>query len=216
MASGCIAWPIRRDRRVRLAELRTGDGGTLPPRLGAEIGRALTRLELVLAMIGEIEAERDAIAAAQAAAPPHPGAAKIHSLAQLTGIGPEFATVLVGEVFHRAFDNRRQVASYVGLAPRPFCSGGLAREQGISKAGNPKARTTMPVLGPAEPDPGDRARLDVAAPSAEQRFEHLVPRAGRRPPGAAAPDRCCRARAQAAGRLVALPRERLGAHRRHP
>jgi transposase len=58
-------------------------------------------------MIGEIEAERDAIAATQAAAPPHPGAAKIQSLAKLTGIGPEFATVLAGEVFYRAFANRR-------------------------------------------------------------------------------------------------------------
>jgi transposase len=61
--------PIRRDRRARLAALRTGDGGALPPRLAAEIGRELTRLELVLAMIGEVEAERDTIAATQAAAP---------------------------------------------------------------------------------------------------------------------------------------------------
>jgi transposase len=41
--------PLRRDRRKRLAELRTGDGRALPPRLEAEIGRELTRLELVLA-----------------------------------------------------------------------------------------------------------------------------------------------------------------------
>jgi transposase len=135
--------PLRRDRRKRLAELRTGDGRALPPRLEAEIGRELTRLELVLAMIGEVEAERDAIAAAQAAAPPHPGAAKIQRLAKLTGIGPEFATVLAGEVFYRAFANRRQIAAYVGLDASPFRSGGMCRDQGIAKAGNPKARTTM-------------------------------------------------------------------------
>jgi transposase len=35
------------------------------------------------------------------------------------------------------------VASYAGLAPSPFNSGSLVREQGISKAGNPRARTTM-------------------------------------------------------------------------
>jgi transposase len=133
--------PLRHHRRGRLAELRSGDGRALPPRLAAEIGRELTPLELVLAMIGEIEAERDAIAAAKAVT--HPHAAKIQRLVKLKAIGPEFATVLAGEVFHRAFANRRQVAAYVGLDASPFRSGAAARDQGISKAGNPKARTTM-------------------------------------------------------------------------
>jgi transposase len=133
--------PLKRDRRARLAALRTGDGGALPPRLAAEIGRELTRLELVLAMIAEIEAERDAIATAKAVT--HPHAAKIQRLAKLKAIGPEFATVLAGEVFYRAFANRRQVAAYVGLDASPFRSGGMCRDQGIAKAGNPKARTTM-------------------------------------------------------------------------
>ena len=39
--------------------------------------------------------------------------------------------------------NRRQLGSYVGLTPSPFQSGRTAREQGNSKAGNPKARTSM-------------------------------------------------------------------------
>jgi transposase len=109
--------------------------------LAAEIGRELTRLELMLAMIAEIEAERDAIATAKAVT--HPHAAKIQRLAKLKAIGPEFATVLTGEVFYRAFANRRQVAAYVGLDASPFRSGGMCRDQGIAKAGNPKARTTM-------------------------------------------------------------------------
>src|SRR5262249_39642696 len=33
-----------------------------------------------------------------------------------------------------------QVGSYVGLAPSPWRSGGTNREQGVSKAGNPRAR----------------------------------------------------------------------------
>jgi transposase len=136
--------PLRRDRWQRLAALRTGNGRALPPRLAAELGRELKRLELVLEMIAALEAERDALVAAPA--PAHAHARKIQTLARLKGIGPEFATVLVGEVFHRAFDNRRQVASYVGLAPSPFRSGRMAHEQGISKAGNPKARTTMVEL----------------------------------------------------------------------
>jgi transposase len=38
-------------------------------------------------------------------------------LVKLHGIGAEFATVLTREVFYRPFQNRRQVASYVGLTP---------------------------------------------------------------------------------------------------
>jgi Transposase IS116/IS110/IS902 family len=38
------------------------------------------------------------------------------------------------------FGNHRQVGAYVGLAPSPWQSGGTRREQGISKAGNPRAR----------------------------------------------------------------------------
>src|SRR5262249_20159982 len=64
------------------------------------------------------------------------------SAGPLGSIGPEFATTLVGEVFYRSFDNRRQVGSYIGLAPSPFSSGATDRDQGISKAGNPKARST--------------------------------------------------------------------------
>jgi transposase len=124
--------------------LRTASGDQLPPRLKDEIKRELRRLELVLQMIKAIETERDAIASAKA--PTHTNATKIHKLVKLKGIGAEFATVLVGEVFFRPFTNRQQLASYVGLTPSPFQSGSMSRDQGISKAGNPKARTTMVEL----------------------------------------------------------------------
>jgi transposase len=137
--------PLRADRKAQLEGLRTGDGRTLPTRLKAEIVRQLQRLELVLKMINQIEAERDVIV--KEAAPQHPNADKIKALAHLKSIGPEFATTLVGEVFYRSFDNRRQVASYIGLAPSPFSSGATDRDQGISKAGNPKARSTAIELG---------------------------------------------------------------------
>ena len=132
---------MRRDRHQRLAALVTGDGRALPDRLGAEIARELRRLELVLEMIRALEAERDAIAEARGAA--HPGAAKVQALVKLKAIGPEFATVLVGEAFHRTFANRRQLAAYGGLDPSPFRSGAMSRDQGIAKAGNAKLRTTM-------------------------------------------------------------------------
>ena len=43
-------------------------------------------------------------------------------------------------MFYKDFDNRREVGAYCGLAPSPWQSGGTNREQGISKAGNRRAR----------------------------------------------------------------------------
>jgi hypothetical protein len=67
-------------------------------------------------------------------------------LLRLKGIGPETASVLAGEIFFRDFHNRREVASYAGLAPSPWQSGGIDNEQGISKAGNARVRKTMGQL----------------------------------------------------------------------
>ena len=64
-------------------------------------------------------------------------------LLDIKGIGPEFAAILWSEGLFRHFDNRRQVASYAGLAPTPWQSGSVDREQGVSKAGNPRLRTTL-------------------------------------------------------------------------
>src|ERR1700693_122188 len=132
--------PLRPQAMARLEQLRTAQGLSLPPRLTSEIKRELQRLELVVEMIATLEAERDAIVEDEAST--HVNAQKIQNLHKLKAIGPEFAAVLVGEVFHRDFNNRRQLASYVGYAPSPFQSGNVAHDQGISKAGNRKGRTT--------------------------------------------------------------------------
>ena len=62
---------------------------------------------------------------------------------QLKGIGSEIASVLYFEGLFRSFGNRRQLAAYAGLAPTPWRSGTIDQEQGISKAGNPRLRSTM-------------------------------------------------------------------------
>ena len=66
---------------------------------------------------------------------------------RLKGIGAEFATVLYLEGLFRHFENRRQLAAYAGLAPSPWKSGSIDQEQGISKAGNPRLRTTSSLPG---------------------------------------------------------------------
>jgi transposase len=132
--------PLRRDRRRRVEELKTGDGRPLPRHLKAQITRELDRLELLLEQIKAVETERDGLLASQQrAAAPEPAA----MLLTIKGIGPEFAAVLWSEGLFRHFDNRRQVASYAGLAPTPWQSGSVDHEQGVSKAGNPRLRTTL-------------------------------------------------------------------------
>ena len=64
-------------------------------------------------------------------------------LLDIRGIGPEFAAVLWSEGLFRHFENRRQIAAYAGLAPTPWQSGAVDREQGVSKAGNPRLRTNL-------------------------------------------------------------------------
>ena len=53
-------------------------------------------------MITTLEAERDAIVEDEAST--HVNAEKIQALHKLKAIGPEFAAVLVGEIFHRLLD----------------------------------------------------------------------------------------------------------------
>ena len=130
--------PLRRNRRQRLDELKTGDARPLPPHLRAQIARELDRLELLLERFKAVETERDALISAikpngmNADAMRSPPAMLIN----LNGIGPEFAAVLWSEGLYRSFANRRQVAAYAGLAPTPWQSGSISREQGVSKAGN--------------------------------------------------------------------------------
>jgi transposase len=131
--------PLRRDRRERLEQLQTGDGHALPDHLKGQVRRELDRLELLLDQIKAVEAERDTLLAAERAAARTPAA----MLLDIKGVGPEFAAILWSEGLFRHFDNRRQVAAYAGLAPTPWQSGSVDREQGVSKAGNPRLRTTL-------------------------------------------------------------------------
>jgi transposase len=132
--------PSLRSWERDLAELRTADGRAMPPLLRAELDRLRRRLVMVLELIRELEAER---AAALAAAANDTTVQKITALQRIRGIGTNFAAVLVGEVLYRTFANRRQLASYVGIVPMPYQSGGMDRDRSISRAGNPRARTTL-------------------------------------------------------------------------
>jgi transposase len=131
--------PLRRDRFERLEALRTGDGRELPPMLKAEIRRELDRIALTATQLAAVERARDALIRTVAEERNNPAA----QLLKLKGMGPEFASLLWLESLFRSFGNRRQVAAYAGLAPSPWQSGGVERDQGISKSGNRRLRHTM-------------------------------------------------------------------------
>ena len=153
--------PLRRDRRVRLDALQTGDGRRLPPHLKAQVCRELDRLELLLEQIKAVEAERDALLDAEqtkASAPP-PMLLGVH------GVGPEFASVLWSEGLSRHFDNRRQSRRLMPALPRRLGKAGRSIASRASRnPGNP--RTT---------DNDDSARLALATPSAALGAHPLVP-----------------------------------------
>ena len=137
--------PMAPDGLERLAAL------PIMPSLKAELIRECRRLAGIIADIAAIEAEmkaaivppKKAKPASAACAAPSPAEAKAAQLYRLKSIGVHFSTALAREVSSRTFQNRRGVGQYIGLAPSPFQSGDMARDQGIAKAGNKRARKAM-------------------------------------------------------------------------
>ena len=112
----------------------------VPPVLRVEVERESARLALVKQQIKALEAARRQ--ALDDGKQP-----LVAQLAQLRAIGPRSAWVLVKELFGwRRFANRRELAGCLGLAPTPYDSGGSQLEQGISKAGNKRARALLVEL----------------------------------------------------------------------
>ena len=127
------------------AAATTACGEPFPPRTRQEIERLAERLGLVMQQIEAIKAERDAAVHRAAADATHRAGtaagsraradASIAALTQLKGIGANDATLLTHEVFYRGFRNRRELAGWAGLAPTPWASGDVERDQGIGRDG---------------------------------------------------------------------------------
>ena len=128
--------PRRRDWLAWLERQRDWQGQPVPPHLLAEVKREHARLMVLREQLAALEQAQ----AAQDVTVPAPMVERRTQLQRLKALGPAFCTTLVNEVFYKDFRNRREVASYNGLAPSPWKSGGIDREQGISKAGNHRAR----------------------------------------------------------------------------
>jgi transposase len=135
--SGMAAGSLRRRNWLAwLEQQRDWQGKPLPPHLLAEIKREHARLMLVREQVAALEQAQ----VAEASAAPAAMNERRQLLQRLKALGPTFSATLVNELFYKDFRNRREVAAYCGLAPSPWKSGGIDREQGISKAGNHRAR----------------------------------------------------------------------------
>jgi transposase len=131
-----IGNPRRGNWLAWLAQQRDWQGQPLASHLLAEVKREHERLMLVREQLAALEQAL----AAEATPVPAAMAERRQLLQRLKALGPAFTATLVDELFYKDFRNRREVASYCGLAPSPWRSGGIDREQGISKAGNHRAR----------------------------------------------------------------------------
>src|ERR1700685_2278344 len=78
---------------------------------------------------------------AEAAAGVQSASARVQKLMDLNGLGAETVAKLETEAFYRSFDNRRQLAAFVGLAGTPWKSGRIDYGKGGSVGHTP--------LGPA-------------------------------------------------------------------
>ena len=136
LAGMAVGYPRRSNWLDWLAKQRDWQGQPLSPHLLAEVTREHARLMLVRKQLVALERAQ----ATGACAVPEQTAERQERLERLKALGPALSGTLTHEVFYKDFHNRRQVGSYVGLAPSPWQSGGIDREQGISKAGNPRAR----------------------------------------------------------------------------
>jgi len=131
-----VGTPRRGNWLEWLAKQRDWQGQPLSPHVLAEVTREHARLILVRKQLLALEQ----VQATRTSAVPEQTAERQERLERLKALGPALSGTLTHEVFYKDFHNRRQVGSYIGLAPSPWQSGGIDREQGISKAGNPRAR----------------------------------------------------------------------------
>jgi transposase len=137
LASQGVNLPIHADFLESVAAARQWDGSPLPPGLVARIEREHAALQYVRQQVKELVAERQE----QIETADDPSVEKVRQLMKLGALGPNSAWLFVMEFFGwRDFRNRRQVGGLAGLTPTPYQSGGEAREQGISKAGNRRVR----------------------------------------------------------------------------
>lgn len=138
-----ITLPIRKTFKADLEWVRRWNGKELPQGIKAEILREYRRYLLAKEHLAELEKSKEEILRKAGDC-----GQQVEMLQKLKGIGPVSSWILVFEFFGwRRFKNVKEVGAAAGLVPMPYASGGMVREQGISKSGNRRIRSVMVELG---------------------------------------------------------------------
>ena len=138
LATCGLALEIDKHFPQKLQQLQQWDGRPLPEALQQRLLREFERLQVVQGQMRQLEQAR---AQEVRARKDSPAVDQVRKLLGLKGIGLRSSWLYVHEFFGwRKFRNRKEVGSLAGLAPTPYASGQLDREQGISKAGNKRMR----------------------------------------------------------------------------
>lgn len=136
--------PSARDFLLALESVRTWEGVELGADLKSRIIREHGRLRMVEEQIYSLKKEREGRLENKESE----SIKKVVQLMTLRGMGMNSSWKFVMEFFGwRNFKNRGELGSLSGLTPTPYDSGGIQREQGISKAGNKRIRTLSVEMG---------------------------------------------------------------------
>jgi transposase len=139
--AGCRVPPRLRQRPGWWTVVRDWADRPLAATVQARIARATTRLALLAEQLAAIEGQQAATTHAAPADSP------LGRLVRLKGVATTSAAVLLDEgLVWRAFANRRQLGGLLGFAPVTYASGETTHDQGISRAGNRRLRSTMVQL----------------------------------------------------------------------
>ena len=126
--------------KAPIQRLRDWRDKSLAAASAEELKREQQRLLLVEEQLRRVEKHQDI----ELEQPHTPAGQKAQKLCRLKAVGPQGGWVLAHECFGwRTFANRKHLGSFAGLTGTPFDSGETLREQGISKAGSGRVRTTM-------------------------------------------------------------------------
>jgi transposase len=129
-----VAPLARRGLPRTLPAVRAWNGETLPPGVATRLEREWRRLTFLRRDLRVLLADRRVMLRESN---DDPAVAIVRRLLALRGIGEVSAWLYATEFFAwRRFRNRREVGALAGLCSTPWRSGGVEREQGISKAGS--------------------------------------------------------------------------------
>jgi transposase len=141
LATQGLHLPLHEDFLVRLEEARLWDGTPVPPGLKQRLTFAWQHLAFLTHQVAALDTTRETVPLDSETG------RYVERLQSLRAIGVQGARVLATEIFGwRAIRNRRELAALVGLVPAPYQSGEMARDQGITRAGNTHVRRMIVQL----------------------------------------------------------------------